>query len=149
MLLEGFRVRDDNSGVRIWKIKNARSNMALAYSKFNNFFFFLTTIRRKTITRGFLRPLKMVVNSDFEITNPIWRPCIRFLVKIRRFSLIRNLNSTNKNSILRSHTWRFDKIHVILYLFVWKIHKGFFTSFLSYIISLTIRGKTYWHILFR
>ena len=84
-------------------------------------FYFLTKIGRKTITRGFLRSLKMVVNSVFEMTNPIWRPCIRFPVKIRRFSsdklddyyssvsgittnLIRNLNSANENSILRSHT---------------------------------------------
>ena len=26
------------------------------------------------------------VNSDFEMTGPIWRPYIRFRVKIRRFS---------------------------------------------------------------
>ena len=40
--------------------------MAITYSKFNNFFYFLTTIGRKTITRGFLRRLKMVINSDFD-----------------------------------------------------------------------------------
>ena len=95
--------------------------MAVTYSKFNTFFIFFNRIGRKTITRGFLRSLKMVVNLDFEMTIPIWRSCVRFPVKIRRFScgkldnydpsvsgiatnLIRNLNSANKNSILRSHT---------------------------------------------
>ena len=104
-----------------------RSNMAVTYSKFYNFFYFRTTIGQKI--RRLLRSLKMVVNLYFEMTNLIWRPCIRFPVKIRRFSsgktekyyssvsgittnLIRNLNSANENSILRSHTWRFDRIHI-------------------------------------
>ena len=65
MLLGGFGLRDDNSEVRIKKITNRGSNMAVTYSKLNNFFYFLTTIGRKTITRGFLRPLKLVVNIDF------------------------------------------------------------------------------------
>ena len=63
----------------------------------------------------------MVVNSYFEMTNPIWRSCIWFPVKIRGFSsgklgnyyssvsgittnFIKNLNSENENAILRSHT---------------------------------------------
>ena len=50
-----------------------------------NFVFFFATISLKTITRRFLKSPKTVANSDFEMTDPIWRPYIRFPVKIRRF----------------------------------------------------------------
>ena len=39
MLLGSFGVCDDNSEVGIQKIKNGGSNMAVTYSKFNNFLF--------------------------------------------------------------------------------------------------------------
>ena len=84
-----------------------------------------------------------VINSDFEMTDPIYRPYIRFPVKIRRFwsgklekyywsvwgittKLITNLNSAIENPILRSHSWRFHRIHIILYSFVFeRFIKGF------------------------
>ena len=109
---------------------------------------FLATIGLKTITRIFFKSLKTVLNSDSEMTNPIWRSYIRFTVKIRRFwsgklknyyssvweintNLIINLNSDIENPKLRSHSWCFDKIHITPYSIVWKIHKEVFLFFLS------------------
>ena len=37
---------------------------------------FLVMIGLKTNTRGFFKSLKTVINSDFEMTNPIWRSYI-------------------------------------------------------------------------
>ena len=65
-------------------------------------------------------------------------------------NLIKNRNSAIiGNLLLRSHTWFFYGIHIIPYSFVWKIHKGFFTSFLSNLFFFTIRVEIYCYILFR
>ena len=53
MLLGGFGVRDDNSEVRIWKYKNGGSNIAVTYSKFNNFFILLLLLAEKLLLGDF------------------------------------------------------------------------------------------------
>ena len=57
-------------------------------SKIQLIFNFLATIGLKTTTRSFLRSPKTVVNSDFKITDPIWRLYIRFAVKIRNSGMV-------------------------------------------------------------
>ena len=138
-----FGAGDDDSEVKLQKLKMVnpirrsytQNSINVEFSRYE--FSGLTTI-----TQGFSRSLKTVVNSDFEMTDPIRRPYIRFPVKIRKFSsgklenfyssvsgitmqLITNLNSAIENSILQSHIWCFDRIHIIPYSFVWKIHKSF------------------------
>ena len=141
-----FRLRR----LRISKSQNSKLRIWGHILKIQYILNFGATIVLKTITWGFLRSLKTGVNLDLEITDLICRPYIRFLVKIKRFlsgklencyssiweittNLITNLHSEIKNPILRSHTWCFDRIHIILYSLVWKILEGFF--YISLVIN--------------
>ena len=106
---------------------------------------FLGTIGLKIITREFLRSLKKVVNSDFNLRWRIqygghinispWKSGTLWYGKRENYysmsvwgittNLIANLDSAIENPSLQSHTWFFDRIHIIPYSFVRNILKGF------------------------
>ena len=109
--------------------------------------------------------LKTVLNSDFNLR---WRiqyggyiyvfresqgfwcgKCENYYPSVWRITtnLIANLNSAIENPILQSHTWCFDRIHIIPYLFVRNIlkrfphlscHKSFFQRFELIFIGIYI-----------